>query len=42
MEMVPMRVQAAPEQVVNFVCAYFSMERLEIDLQAPAHRPQSH
>ncbi|XP_046437149.1 basement membrane-specific heparan sulfate proteoglycan core protein-like isoform X37 [Daphnia pulex] len=37
MEMVPMRVQAAPEQVVNFVCAYFSMERLEIDLQPIGH-----
>lgn len=37
MEMVPMRVQAVPDQVVNFVCAYFSMERLEIDLQPIGH-----
>ena len=37
MEMVPMRVQAAPNQVVNFVCAYFSMERLEIDIQPIGH-----
>ena len=33
MEMVPMRTQAAPGQVVSFACAYFSMERLEIDIQ---------
>ena len=33
MEMVPMRTQAAPGQVVRFACAYFSMERLEIDIQ---------
>lgn len=33
MEMVPMRAQAVPGQVVSFVCAYFSMEQLEIDIQ---------
>ena len=33
MEMVPMRVLATPGQVVNFVCAYFSIEQLEIDIK---------
>lgn len=37
MEMVPMRAQATAGQVVNFVCAYFSMERLEIDIQPIGH-----
>lgn len=38
MEMVPMRAQAIAGQVVNFVCAYFSMERLEIDIQPIGHK----
>jgi len=33
MELVPMKAMMAPGTVVNFVCAYFSTERLEIDLQ---------
>lgn len=33
MELVPMKATLPPGQVVNFVCAYFSTERLEIDLQ---------
>lgn len=38
MEMVPMRTDAAPGQVVNFVCAYFSMEPLQIDIQPIGYR----
>lgn len=33
MELVPMKTHAASGQVVNFACAYFSTERLEIDIQ---------
>ena len=33
MEMVPMKATAVPGQLVDFVCAYFSTERLEIDIR---------
>jgi len=33
MEMVPMKATAVPGQLVDFVCAYFSTERLESDIR---------
>lgn len=32
MELVPMKATAVPGQLIDFVCAYFSTERLEIDI----------
>lgn len=33
MGLIPMKVQATPGQVIEFICTYFSMEPLKIDIQ---------